>query len=65
MGWFLPFFLSFIVSFLYDYKKFHRPVFVQKADNNILLFSSFVQVLDFDGSNDAFRCVFFFFFFFF
>ena len=38
--------------------------FVQKADNNILLFSSFIQVLDFDGSNDAFRCVLFFFFFF-
>ena len=32
----VSFFLSFIVSFLYDYKKFHRPVFVQKADNNIL-----------------------------
>ena len=29
------------------------------------VFSSFIQVLDFDGSNDAFRCVLFFFFVFF
>jgi len=64
MGWFLPFFLSFIVYFL-RLKNSINVCFVQKADNNILLFSSFIQVLDFDGSNDAFRCVLFFFFFFF
>ena len=64
MGWFLPFFLSFIVYFL-RLKNSINVCFVQKADNNILLFSSFIQVLDFDGSNDAFRCVLFFFFVFF
>ena len=64
-GWFLPFFLSFIVDFHVRLKNSINKCFVQKADNNILLFSSFIQVLDFDGSNDAFRCVLFFFFFFF
>ena len=57
----VSFFLSFIVYFLR--LKNSINLFVQKADNNILLFSSFIQVLDFDGSNDAFRCVLLFFFF--
>ena len=59
----VSFFLSFIVYFLR--LKNSINLFVQKADNNILPFSSFIQVLDFDGSNDAFRCVLLFFFFFF
>jgi|TARA_B110000483_G_scaffold29275_1_gene35575 hypothetical protein len=57
----VSFFLSFIVYFLR--LKNSINLFVQKADNNILPFSSFIQVLDFDGSNDAFRCVLLFFFF--
>ena len=62
----VSFFLSFIVSpSSTTIKNSIVLCSFKKLTTTFFFFSSFIQVLDFDGSNDAFRCVLFFVFVFF